>query len=167
VGDRISAKGEGTDADQDFIRYQFRWMRNGAPVVESEGEAGALDTAGFVRGDVLLVEVTPFDSTSRGRVFRSPSLTILNSHPKITSTPPTAIEGGRFTYEVGARDPEGDPLTYALETALPGMTIDQGTGRIEWKIPAETRGTHRVRVSVRDNRDGYAFQEFDLGLPPS
>jgi hypothetical protein len=114
---------------------------------------------------VILLEVTPEDVTSKGKLLRSPPLTIMNSHPTIASVPPAAIVGGRYVYDVKATDPEGDPITVALEAAPPGMTIDKATGHIEWRIPAETKGTHRVRVSVRDNRDGYAFQEFELSLP--
>lgn len=164
MGDRVTAKVKGADTGQGSFRYGFRWSRNGMMVLESEGEESSLDTVAFARGDVLTVEAAPQDDTSNSRPLRSPPLTIMNGHPKIASAPPATIDGGRYVYDVKATDPEGDPLTYSLETAPPGMTIDKSTGRIEWRIPAETRGTHRARVAVRDDRDGYAFQEFELSL---
>jgi acyl-CoA thioesterase FadM len=165
VGDHLTVQAEGTDADQDAIRYTFRWWRNRKLITEGEGTA--LETGGFSRDDVLMVEVTPHDDTSDGRPFLAPPMTIVNSHPLITSTPPGDVKDRHYAYTVAATDPDGDPLTYALEAAPPGMTIDEKSGRIEWRIADGTKGAHRVRVAVRDNRDGYAFQEFELTLPPS
>ncbi|TAJ23410.1 MAG: hypothetical protein EPO64_11280 [Nitrospirae bacterium] len=160
AGDRLRAQVEGADADQDPIRYKFRWWRNNQLV--SEGEAGELETVGWVRDDLIVVEVTPFDAAGAGQARFSEPIAIANSPPTITSVPPTAIDAGRYQYAVKATDPEGDPLTYGLDGAPPGMTIDTNTGRIEWRIMAGRRETHRVRVSVHDNREGYAFQEFAL-----
>lgn len=164
VGDRLNVRVEGTDADQDAIRYTFRWWRNRKLV--AEGEETSLETAGFARDDVLMVEVTPHDDSSSGKPFLAPTLTIANSHPLITSTPPGDVRDNHYAYTVAATDPDGDPLAYTLETAPPGMTIDGKSGRIEWRIADGTKGTHRVRVAVRDNLDGYAFQEFELALSP-
>jgi hypothetical protein len=172
AGDRVTARVQGRDAEQDFIRYTFRWLRNNQVVQvvsESTGQEATLETGGFARGDAIVLEVTPHDSIGHGRPLRSPPLTIKNSHPTIISVPSAPAEGSRYVYDVKATDPEGDPLSYSLEAAPPGMTIGKTTGRIEWQVPVGTRGTHRVRVSVRDNQDGSAYQEFDLSLtaPPS
>lgn len=164
VGDRLRAKVEGSDADQDDIRYTFKWWRNSAPL--SEGEESALDTTGFSRGDTILVQATPHDHAGPGKARFAEQITIGNSPPKITSIPSTTISQGLYEYAVAANDPDGDPLTYTLQAAPSGMTIDKGTGRIEWRIAAETKGTHRVRVVVEDDRNGHAFQEFDLSLAP-
>lgn len=163
VGERLQAKIEGSDADRDEIRYTLKWWRNNEPL--SEGEESALDTTGFSRGDTIVVQVTPHDSAGPGKARFAAQITIENSPPKITSTPPRTISQGRYEYAVTASDPEGDPLTYTLQTAPSGMTIDKSTGRIEWRITAETKGTHRVKVAVEDDRKGHAFQEFDLSLP--
>ena len=114
-----------------------------------------------------MVQVTPHDFAGSGKARFAEQITIANSSPKITSIPPTTINQGRYEYAVAANDPDGDPLTYTLQTAPSGMTIDKSTGRIEWRIAAETKGTHRVRLVVEDDRNGHAFQEFDLSLPPS
>ncbi|MEW6543755.1 MAG: putative Ig domain-containing protein [Nitrospirota bacterium] len=162
LGDRIQVEAEGRDADQDPVRYTFRWLRNDQPM--QEGESPSLETSGFEREDAIAVEVTPHDEAGPGKPFRSPPVKILNNDPVITSTPPAAVEQGRFEYRIVAADREGDPLTYVLEVGPPGMTMDSKTGRLEWRLPAETKGRHRVRVAVRDSRSGYAFQEFDLDL---
>lgn len=163
IGDRLHAKVEGLDADQDPIRYTYKWWRNTLPV--AEGDQNTLDTTGFARDDTIVVEATPHDAAGRGKPKYSEPITIGNSPPTITSVPPTTVTKGRYEYAVTAVDPDGDRLTYTLDAAPPGMTIEKTTGRIEWQLTIETRGTHRVRVTVQDDRKGFAFQEFELGVP--
>jgi hypothetical protein len=166
VGDRVRVEAEGKDQDGDAVTYLFRWYRNNKTVEGAAGDTANLETVGFLRGDDLMVEVTPQDGYDKGRPFHSPLLTIVNNHPVITSSPASAIREGLYEYRVQATDPEGDPLTYTLETAPSGMVIDKASGRIQWQVPVDAKGPQRVRVSVRDNRDGYAFQEFELGVTP-
>lgn len=167
IGERVHVDVEASDQDQDTVTYLFRWHRNGKPLEGRAGDTATVETVGFLRADVLMVEVTPQDPFDKGRPFHSPPVTIANSHPKITSTPASEIKEGLYEYTVTASDLEGDPLTYALEAAPPGMAIDKTSGRIRWQVPPDGKGSHRVRVAVRDDRDGYAFQEFELGVSPS
>jgi translation initiation factor IF-1 len=161
AGDRVVAKVEGEDLDHDEIRYTFRWWRNQAVV--SEGEQNTLETTGFARGDMIVVEATPHDS-GKGKPRLSEPVTISNGAPKITSIPAGAFGQGRYEYLVTGSDPDGDPLTFSLQSAPPGMTIDSKTGRIEWRIAADAQGSHRARVVVEDGHGGQAFQEFELHL---
>jgi hypothetical protein len=160
IGSTILAEAAAIDADQDPIEYRFRWWRNNSEVVD--GDLHELDTAGFAKGDTIVVEVTPSDPTSKGKSKISKPIMILNSAPTITSAPPSKIDKGRFIYAVVANDPDGDPLTYALEVAPSGMKIDKGTGRIEWSLTGKLAGNHKVRVTATDGEQGKAFQEFDL-----
>ncbi len=162
VGDVLQAQVEGTDADHDEVRYRFRWWKNNRLV--SEGEENTFDTAGFLRDDVVAVSVIPRDGGGEGKEVFSPTMTIANSPPKITSVPHSIIQQGRYLYTVTVVDPEGDPVSFSLPTAPPGMTIDQKTGRVDWQIPRESKGSYRVKVVVQDDRGGWAFQEFDLSL---
>jgi hypothetical protein len=162
VGDQIQMHVEGLDADDDPIEYRFRWWRNNSEV--ADGDVTELDTAGFAKGDSIVVEVTPSDPTSKGKSKLSNPIMILNSPPKITSVPPSTIERGRYVYSVVAADPDGDPLIYALESSPPGMKIDKQTGRIEWPLTGKLTGSHKVRVTATDPDDARAFQEFEVTL---
>lgn len=164
IGDRVDVEVEGKDRDGDAVTYRYRWFRNNGPVEGGRGDQPSLDTTGFARGDMLLVDVTPHDGIDKGRTFRSPPLTIVNSEPRITSTPPSTLKEGRFEYLVTAADPEGDPLAYSLDHAPSGMTIDTATGRILWQVPPGIKGAQRVRVVVRDDHEGQGFQEFELDI---
>jgi hypothetical protein len=90
-----------------------------------------------------------------------------NSPPAIVSAPSAPTGRDRYEYAVKAVDPEGDRLTYRLEAAPPGMTIDAETGQIQWSVAPTAAGTHHVRVVVQDVGGGTAFQEFDVSVPSS
>jgi hypothetical protein len=166
AGDRLHVVVQATDLDRDAVEFTYRWARNGRVV--QEGDAADLDTAGFARGDAIVVEITPSDSADKGASRAAEPIILGNNPPKITSVPAGMIAGGLYEYVVTASDPDNDPLTYTLQTAPPGMRIDDTSGRIQWQITAKMRGPYHVRVGVEDGQGGRAFQEFDLSpTPPS
>jgi len=165
AGDPIKATVDGSDADGDGIRYTYRWLRNNQVVLE--GEQGFLDTAGFMRDDVVAVAVIPHDGAAQGKEVMSQQVILANRSPKFTSTAPISMTQGQLSYAVTAVDPENDPVTFLLEAAPPGMTIDERNGFIQWAIPAASSGSYHVRIVVKDNREGWASQEFDISLKPS
>src|SRR5262249_50521203 len=56
--------------------------------------------------------------------------------PMILSQPDITVRSGQhYTYSVRAFDPDGDPLRYLLTNAPTGMTIDSGTGLVDWNAP--------------------------------
>jgi hypothetical protein len=162
VGDRLVATVDGGDMDGDDVRYTYRWSHNNLLVLE--GEQGTLDTTGFSRGDAIAVSATPHDRGSHGKEQLSELLTLANSPPKFTSFTQGILAQGQFGYVASAVDPENDPVTFALESAPPGMTIDEKTGRIQWEVPAASAGVYKVKVLVKDDHQGWASQEFDVTL---
>jgi hypothetical protein len=167
-GDVLRPAINGTDADGDPVKYLVEWWRNGNSLgkpAKNEGEP-TLATDGFARGDLIVVGVTPYDAAGPGRFLVSDPLVLLNRAPVITSSPGGLTGPGLFEYAVAATDPDGDPLTYKLETAPDGMTIEAGTGRISWQIPPGTTTPQQIRISVDDGHQGQAFQAFTLSPPP-
>lgn len=87
-----------------------------------------------------------------------------NLAPSITSQPPVlASPGASYAYDVVASDPDGDPLTYALEQAPEAMSID-AQGGISWVPANDSSGFYPVTVRVEDGRGGYALQEFTIAV---
>lgn len=160
AGERIKATLEGNDVDGDEVRYSYKWWRNTQIVLD--GDQNSLDTAGFSRDDTVTVVVTPHDREGRGKEVRAQPVTIFNSPPKLTSPVPSAVSQEKLDHTVTASDAENDPLTYSLESAPPGMTIDERTGRLQWTIPPASSGRYRVKVVVRDDHQGWVFQEFEV-----
>jgi hypothetical protein len=159
----VFAKMDASDADRDEIQFDFRWWRNDKVV--KQGPEITLNTTGFHAKDTLEVEVTPRDQSSVGKPVHSASVYVGNSPPTIVSAPSDLIGRERYEYRVKAVDADGDPLSFLLETAPPGMAIDKETGQLVWQIPPEQLGSHRVRIVAEDGQGGKAFQEFDVILP--
>jgi hypothetical protein len=161
-GDRIEAQVEAADPDRDRVDLTYKWFRNDA--VMKEGEEPFLDTTGLTSRDQIVVEVTARDPAASSHSLRSDPLVLGNSAPKIVSAPPAPSASDRFEYPVQAVDPDGDRLTYQLETGPPGMTISEATGHLAWSIPPDQHGTFHVKVVAKDGRGGMASQEFDVTL---
>ncbi len=88
---------------------------------------------------------------------------LVETAPRITSTPPfTAQVGVLYTYAVEAEDDENDTLTFSLDAAPLGMTIDSAGGLIEWTPAAWQIGTHEVIVRVDDGRGWVVTQTYPL-----
>src|SRR5262249_39675175 len=72
-----------------------------------------------------------------------------------------ATVGQPYRYAVQAVDPDaGDALTFSLDTAPVGMTIDPATGVIDWTPNATQGGPQAVTVRVRDRGGLFALQPF-------
>ena len=90
----------------------------------------------------------------------------VNDPPAITSTPIIeATEGQLYTYDVEATDADiGDVLTFSLDTAPAGMTIDSTTGLIEW-TPTQP-GDIDVTVRAEDIGGLFDTQSFTIAVTP-
>ena len=162
-GSRIVAKVDAVDPDRDEIHYTYRWWQNDKQV--KEGEEGVLDTTGFGRKDVVVVEVTARDQETAAAPVRSTPSALGNSPPLIVSNPSALTNREQYEYVVQATDVDGDTVTYGLETGPPGMTIDKSSGQVIWKVMPGVPGTHRVKVTAEDGQGGIAWQEFELSIP--
>ncbi len=88
------------------------------------------------------------------------SLEVPNRPPVITSRPVVGAAVGRaYSYQVAARDLDGDAITYALSEKPDGMTISP-SGLIAWN-PTSTASA-RITVEVTDSHGGLAVQSFTL-----
>jgi len=164
-GDTVKIETEIKDPDNDDLHVRYRWWKNQDVVAETE--VPTLETTGFVRGDVLRVSVTPRDASGEGKEVSPPPIVIGDSPPRFTSTPAPVTQRGVYQYHVTAVDAEGDPISFELQTAPPGMRIDKNAGLISWNIPPELSGAYRVRIVADDGQGGSSSQEFELTLPQS
>jgi len=163
-GTMITAEIQGKDADDDPVTFYREWKKNDEVL---PGETmDNLDTKGFKKGELITLYVTPFDGKEKGKIKWSPTIMIANRPPEITSSPPATISD-RYIYEVKANDPDGDKLTYSLEGAPPGMTMNPVTGGIEWNVPpvSELKSdvVYNLKIVASDG-DATAFQGFNLSL---
>ena len=159
-GDILKVRVVAQDPDGDQVGFAYKWFQNGK---ELPGETrDVLDTKMFRKKDVLAVVVTASD----GKASRDPTVsvpvTIENASPRITSTPPAVISDGHYAYQVTATDADEDTIRYVLKTAPSGMTIDTVTGKLLWKLTAESNGRHRVVIVASDSDNALGEQDFEL-----
>ena len=77
---------------------------------------------------------------------------------------------GRWEYQRGTIDALAASfrvITFSLETAPPGMTIDEHKGVVSWQISPDQIGVHKVRILAKDSQGAVTFQEFELNLTPA
>jgi hypothetical protein len=88
----------------------------------------------------------------------------INDAPVITSAPVTyADEDVQYTYDVDAIDVDmGDFLTYKLDLAPQGMSIDETSGLISWLPTNEFVGNNEVMIKVTDSVGAFDTQEFSI-----
>jgi subtilisin-like proprotein convertase family protein len=89
-----------------------------------------------------------------------------NLPPEINSTPvTTATEDAAYSYDVDATDPDvGDALTFSLDTAPAGMSINASSGLISWTPTNEQVGGNPVLVRVTDAGSAYDTQSFSINV---
>lgn len=159
-GARVEAQVEVSDPDHDRIDLTYRWIQENKVI--KEGEESSLLTKGLNPRVPVVVEVLPRDSEATGKPLRSAPVLLSNHPPQIVSTPPAPPGAGGYEYHVKAVDEDGDPISFQLEQAPVGMTIDETTGRLIWAVSAEQVGAVHVKVLAKDGQGSSAYQEFDL-----
>ncbi len=159
-GDPLYVDASGTDIDGDQVTLSYEWIKNGEPAGNSRQIQVSLK-----RGDKISVRITPFDGTDYGRsgiLHRE----IVNLPPTITDSRTYLFDGKRYSQQISASDPDGDPLAYSLKSSPSGMSIDSSSGLITWDVPSDFTGKALFAVSVTDGHRGEVTQDFTLDIKP-
>jgi hypothetical protein len=160
ANDSLKALVKGSDRDGDFIYYVYEWEKNGVAMPEERGEI--LERGRFKKGDVIQVKVTPDDREASGTSKKSEPVTLSNSPPVIVSTPPNSVKENVYTYQVNAKDPDDDPVTFKLISGPKGMEMNKETGLLRWNIQKEDKGSHPVEIEVSDKNGAKSLQRYVL-----
>lgn len=155
-GEPLSVDVTGSDADGDPVTFLYEWTKNGKPAGTTNRIEGDVK-----RGDKISLKITPYDGEEYGRP-KIVTAGIQNMPPVITEHNNFNFDGKVLTYQVKASDPDGDPLTYSLKKASPGMAIDVKTGLMTWNVPADFKGKTSCVISVKDGQGGEA--EYTLNI---
>jgi len=155
-GETMSIEPVGIDADGDAVTFLYEWTLNGEPA----GKGKSIERS-VKRHDSISVKITPFD----GQDYGSPVIIqreIRNLPPVIIDHKEFSFDGKIYTYQVKASDLDGDTLTYSLESASNGMTIDPANGLLTWIVPPEFKGKKNVSIIVSDGHGGTA--QYNLAI---
>jgi len=160
--DQVKVVIESSDKDKDFVYTTYQWEKNGTILTEEKAET--LESGQFKKGDSLSVIVTPDDREILGKPKRSVPVVVSNSPPMITSSPPTSLKGNAYLYQVKAKDPDLDPISFSLKSGAKGMVIDQTTGLLRWEIQKENEGTQVVEIEACDPDGSKSLQHYTLAV---
>jgi len=118
------------------------------------------------RAEVLVVQVRATDGSDPSPWVASAPLTLMNAAPSITTQPNYTLTGSaQYSYEVAAKDPDGDrPLKYELVQGPPGMVVDIVNGRVTWRVPPTAKGVYPIELAVSDPYGGKTTQSYSLAV---
>ncbi|MCA9192062.1 MAG: hypothetical protein KDB03_09875 [Planctomycetales bacterium] len=163
VGQTYQYQLTASDSDGDPIRFALLEFPDGMSIDDTSGLIHfTSDQEGVGRVTALAEDQYGGEARQSFEVVVSSS----NLPPEIISSPNTKLPSGvTYRYDLQARDPNVDPLTYALVTGPIGMSMDS-EGRITWKTESTDIGSRHVKLMVSDDRGLSALQEFDLDFVP-
>jgi hypothetical protein len=162
--DQLEAQVEVEDADGDRVNIEYRWLHDGQPVAEADGPR--LPPGVAHRGESVAVQINVKDSYDETGWIQSKDFGLANAAPTITTPPNYALAGsGQYSYEIGAKDPDGDnPLRYEVVQGPPGMKVEMTSGVVTWKVPSDAKGVYPIELAVSDAYGGRTTQSYSLAV---
>ncbi|HEY3414477.1 MAG TPA: Ig-like domain-containing protein [Armatimonadota bacterium] len=121
--DILTANATATDPNGDAVTLSYIWKRNGNTVKTTTGTSSLFDTLDLSvagngdRGDVITVQVTPFDGQASGATV-SASVTVVDTAPvvlPVSGTVPHRSTAG-VDIALSGSDADGDALVYSVVT---------------------------------------------------
>lgn len=165
AGTDVTVKPVAEDVDGDDVGFYYQWLVNG--IADPTLNQSVLPGDRFSKGDTIQVQIVPNDFYDDGPTYVSYAMSIPNAAPQINSQPPQGITSLDYQYQVVATDPDDNQLTYRLDEAPDGMTIDNTTGLINWSLREAQPGNHTIAIVVTDPEGAEAAQEYSLTLSSS
>jgi len=146
------------DGNGDPVTLQLRSAPGGMSVVGSE----VLWTPSQVGNFEIVIEA----SDGRGGIATQ-GFTVqvsdasFNRPPVFTSSPQTQRPvGATYIYNAAASDLDGDALSFSLQAAPAGVTVDPVNGEVRWD--SAQPGQHSLVLNLDDGRGGQATQAWTL-----
>lgn len=157
--DDIVAKVEATDPENNNVQETYTWLLNGEEVLGFHDNR--LTAGPYKRGDVVSARVALSDGELT-TIAELGSVTIVNTNPTIDN-PPSRIDH-LDGMQLSARDEDGDSITWKMEGAPDGLTIDPA-GKVHYK-PSMTAagGKYTVKITADDGNGGWARVDLPLAI---
>lgn len=155
-GTTVTIAASANDTENNDLRFSLEGAPAGATINEWTGQFSWTPTQAQAPSNyVITVRVTdngspPASATTSFRVIVGEP----NAAPTIAEIPDrTVVWGTAITAIASAIDPENNGLTFSLEGAPAGATIDAWTGQFSW-MPTQTQASSNYVITVRVTDNG-------------
>jgi hypothetical protein len=147
----------------DTLTFSLDAAPSGMTIDSVSGSIGWTPTSAQVGAQPVTVRVQDAGGLSDTQSF-SIDVAAVNHAPAITSTAVTAAtEDTLYSYDVTASDTDpGDTLTFSLDDAPSGMTVNSASGLIQWTPTNGQVGSNSVTVRVEDAAGAFDTQSFSV-----
>ena len=154
-GEALTLDVRATDPEGDALTLGISNLPDGASFADHGDGTGTLSwtPTQFQSGDYTL-DVRASDGTAIGSTTALLRVADVNAGPAFVPVGSKRVsEGARLAFIVAASDPEGDPLSYAVEGLPAGATFNGATRVFDWRPSYDQAGLHQVTFSATDGAD--------------
>lgn len=149
----------------DLSRYtlKYQWLINNTQVIE-DATGDTLSASKLRRGDYVGVRLSVLRDGNTVQQVNSPMVMVQNSAPSLSMRiiKDKVRKGEPIEIQLTSHDIEGDRVTFRLEEAPSGMTIDQNTGRIVFTPMDTSSQTVTFRASVMDSEGAKTTATYEI-----
>lgn len=151
------------DQDGDSERYRYQWTLNGS--VDSGETTSTYPSAKTEKGDLVQVQITPYDSYEDGAPVTSPTVEVRNAQPTapVVGVSPEHPEPEDDLYcEVltASTDADGDRVSYRYEWYRDGALTTITTNTVDSSYTAHGQGWECVVIPYDDESDGTSASDY-------
>ncbi len=152
------------DPEGDAITFTLTAAPTGMTIDPQRGLIRWTPTTGQLGTVTVTLTATDARGNTATQSFDIDVSNVVRNAPPVISSRASfrARVDAAYSYQVVARDPEGDAITYTLLSSPTGMTIDRNTGLIAWTPSTAQAGAHLVQVQARDTAGNAAVQRFAI-----
>lgn len=158
----LSVQVDAKDPEGEDVDVDVQWIVDGREL-PGAGET-TLELADLRRGAAVQVRVRVSDPGGESVESTSEPLTLGNADPRFLTDPKAVrrLDGLR----VEAEDPDGDPVSFRVEGAPPGVTLDPRGVFHYAGSEDEKGGKYRMKIFAEDGNGGQARMELPLDISP-
>ncbi|UVT15674.1 MAG: hypothetical protein H8K04_18015 [Nitrospira sp.] len=123
----VEVQVDGQDPEREAVSFEYQWYIDNAPV--SRQTNSTLPAELLKRGQTVFVEIIPSDGANKGQLYRTKSVVVGNTVPKVTAvslTPQMARAGDKLEAQVDANDPDHDRVDLAFKWFRNDSVIKEG-----------------------------------------
>jgi hypothetical protein len=159
VLDEIPLLVEADDPDGDALDIEVTWFVDGEDLMGVHGQT--LPAGKATKGQVVRAKAVASDG-ERKDSLESNEITIANAPPEMITQVRDVVRLDAFLMR--AKDPDDDPLTWRLEGAPAGLSIDKD-GMLHYQgSTSEKGGAYTIRIVADDGDQGTATMEFKIDV---